>query len=237
MRRFVLLIWSCLLASPAFAQSTYVAAAVGADITRSNRSDTYGISTPNFDAEPLSLTVKAGTGLGERWGVELGWVKARRTHATALDTIRYAVTTGSAVLTTVPAPAPLGVPIGRPFFFEPRIDVYRRHTSVEAVAWADKRVADRVDLAFLGGVSFNRTSVDTRIEFNIPILAQVFLPPGLSILPPQSTHIIDYSVAPVAGVDARIELARHVRVIPSLRLQGVSGEWLLQPSAGLAWVF
>ena len=228
----------CLCASPALAQSTYVVGALGADISRFNRYEGQGVSSATYDGEPLSLTLRVGTAVAERWGVELGWVDARRTHTRRTENIPIplAFTNLSDIftgLTTISSPQVASLAP-----FSQRVDVDRRNRRIEAVAWATKRVAGRADLAFVGGVAFNRSAIDTSTQFILSPLAGGFpivRPVPIPVL--VSTHVVDYSVAPVVGMDARIEIARHVRVIPGVRFQGKSGGWLLQPNAGLAWFF
>jgi hypothetical protein len=58
--------------------------------------------------------------------------------------------------------------------------------------------------------------------------------------PPNSAFrstTISYGTRPLAGVEARIGFTSHVRLIPGVRLQGITEGWLLRPYVGLGWFF
>jgi hypothetical protein len=59
---------------------------------------------------------------------------------------------------------------------------------------------------------------------------------SLSILPRDVTTV-QYDRGVVAGVDARIAVGEHLRLVPSFRMQAMSGAWALRPSVGVGWTF
>ena len=105
-----------------------------------------------------------------------------------------------------------------------------------SVLWLRQPLGDSSDLAFLGGLAFTRqvTDVDFSLGSVIPV-------PGLGIpvLPPirLETRTVDYDVEPVVGVEGRIGLTEKLRIVAGVRLQGLSGGWLVRPALGLGWFF
>jgi hypothetical protein len=53
--------------------------------------------------------------------------------------------------------------------------------------------------------------------------------------------VTEYGVGPVAGIEARIRMTEHVRLVPGVRIHGLGGPisegWLVRPSVGLSWAF
>ena len=97
----------------------------------------------------------------------------------------------------------------------------------------DPCVGGTVDLVYLGGVAFSRER--TEISQNFPTILGLIAP-----LPPPSAFrstTISYGTRPLAGVEARIRFTSHVRLIPGVRLQGITEGWLLRPYVGLGWFF
>jgi len=90
----------------------------------------------------------------------------------------------------------------------------------------------KVDLVYLAGVAFSHQRIEVSQTF--PTVVRQLLPvPAGSF----RTTIVDYSTRPLVGAEARIGLTSHVRLIPGLRLQGLTDGWLLRPYAGLGWSF
>src|SRR5688572_478044 len=73
-RAGIVLLCVC-LAEPARAQSAYVVGSLAAEISRSSRAETVGFETPSGDGEVLGGSLRAGTSLGDRWGVELEFAR------------------------------------------------------------------------------------------------------------------------------------------------------------------
>ena len=110
----------------------------------------------------------------------------------------------------------------------------QQHTTLDTVAWLRQELGDRVDLVFLGGVSFNRTEVEQSIGISDNRFA-MFLPG------PSSIESDRYGVGPVVGVEAVIDLSDHAAMTGGVRLHGMNGDglggWLIRPSVGLRWTF
>jgi hypothetical protein len=104
------------------------------------------------------------------------------------------------------------------------------------VAWVRHQATRTVDLVYLAGVGFNRTVQKTTIEYGPLVSGRPQL-----IIGPSETRVTHYGTGPVVGLEARIALTEHVRLIPGLRLHHIGGTgntgWLLRMGAGLAWSF
>jgi hypothetical protein len=237
MSRIVLCVVVGLIATPAFAQSTYVGAAVGMDVSRFNRVEASGFDDITAGGEVLAVSLRLGTEIRDNWGVELGF-----TYPSALERessqgfpipLLAAVTTaaGGGVSGSIGSiPVPGGNALTFPAF-QASTRIERRNTTLDALAWVARSAGDNVDLVFLGGVGFNRITEEVSFQFTRPI----------GIIFPNSTRTISYDVGPVVGVEGRIELTENARLVPGLRLQSLGGNgregWLLRPSVGLAWQF
>ena len=84
---------------------------------------------------------------------------------------------------------------------------------------------------YLGGVAFSRQRLEITQTF--PTVLRAFAPGGGSF----TTTAISYSTHPLVGVEARIRMTSHMRLVPGIRVQGVEGGWLMRPYAGLGWSF
>lgn len=208
-----------LFAASAQAQSAYVAGTIGADVSRFNRVESNVSSSASADSEVWSGSLRVGAAIAPAWGVELEFVHSGRSHTQSPASI-LPVLAG-----TLPANIP--VPIAR---FQ--TDVRGSHSDFDGVVWARQRAGDRLDLVYLGGVVFSRERVE--IEQTFPTLIGVFAPVPGGVF---RTTTISYGTRPLVGAEARIGLTSHVRLVPGLRLQGLSGGWLMRPYAGLGWFF
>ena len=125
----------------------------------------------------------------------------------------------------------MGIGVAIPVF-DAITRIERRNTTLDTLAWVAQPVGSRVDLVYLGGIAFNRIVEDISFQFTRRIVG---------IVVPNSTRTITYDVGPVAGIEARIALTDHVRLVPGVRLQSLGGNaaqgWLVRPSAGLSWQF
>jgi hypothetical protein len=215
-----------LIAAPAFAQSAYVGAAVGMDIARYNHVEFPGSGDLDTSGEAVAFSLKLGTAIGQNWGVELGFTRPSTIEQENSLGYPLPLLTAGAGAVSMPNTG-IAIPV-----FEARTRFERRNTTLETVGWVAQPVSSRVDLVYLGGVAFNRIVEDVSFEFTRRIA---------NIVIPNSTRSVSYDLAPVAGLDARIALTDHVRLVPGLRLQGVGGNsgqgWLLRTSAGLIWQF
>lgn len=220
MRVSVALFGLMLFATPVAAQSTYVGASLVADIARYSKIDYEDDTFARFvgddgssDGEALGFNVKIGREIGPRWGVEFEFAR----------TGEYENVISGIVPVFLRAPLDLTVP---PFEFESE----RTHTMFAALAWVRQELGDRVELSYLGGLSFNR--VETEHEFTGP---RILIYPPISV--PNYTTI-SYGVGPALGVESAIKFG-PAAVTAGVRLQTVSGAsgWLIRPNVGMRWTF
>jgi hypothetical protein len=228
--------------SSAFAQSPYVSASVGADISRFS-----GVEPGGFGGgiqpggEAIAWSLRAGTAIGERWGLELGYTRPSEVESESSFNFpqplyRFGIEplppslTGGAIANTAS-----GFPIALsslPTFLS-STHLERRDSTIETVAWI-RQTAGPIELVYLGGVAFNRTVEEVSVDFGR----------RLAIIPiPTSTRSTTYGVSPLVGLDGRIGMTDHLRLVVGTRLQSIGGGttgasgWIVRPSAGLMWEF
>ena len=234
--RLVLAVALSLVAAAAHAQGPYVAATVGADVSRLSHSTSSVAQLPDGNSEVFSWSLRVGTPVGENWGVELEFVQSGRSHSEGPNGI-VPLTPGTGTVTLLPGVVtPTGGTIGRPLpdILSPiafQSDVRRSRSDLDAVAWARQHVGGSIDLVYLGGIAFSRQRLEITQTF--PTLLALFAPGGGTF----RTTTIDYGTRPLVGAEARIGLTSHVRLVPGIRVQGLSAGWMLRPYAGLGWVF
>jgi hypothetical protein len=233
--RLVLTLLVVLFASSVRAQSAYVAGTIGADVSRVSHTDSNFFLSPD-GTETLSGSVRVGSAIGPSWGVELDFVHSARSHDQVTPSVQPLATTtsitGGAPITlqgfTFTSASANVIPIR---FVQS--DVRQSHSDLDALIWVRQGVGGSVDLVYLGGVAFSRQR--TEITQNFPTILGLLAP-----LPPNSAFrstTISYGTRPLAGVEARIGFTSHVRLIPGVRLQGITEGWLLRPYVGLGWFF
>jgi len=231
--RLVAAVVLSLVATAAHAQSPYVAATIGADVSRLNHATSSLQRLPAGDFEVLSWSLRAGTPVGQSWGVELEFVQSGRSHGEVATPDVFALATGVVTLASGTSGTPLPtfdlIPRLPPIAFQ--TDVTRSRSDFDTVAWVRQRVGGGVDLVYLGGVAFSRQRVEITQTF--PTLLAGLVPGGGTF----RTTTIDYGTRPLVGAEARIGITSHVRLVPGIRLQGLAGGWLLRPYAGLGWFF
>lgn len=224
----VLFLTFAFVAAPAFAQSPYVAGAVGIDVSRFDTVEAAGGPDVSAGGEATAWSLRLGTAIGERWGVELAFTRP--------SDVEREIQQGYPILLAIGAgstQSALAVPTGIAFpVFESRIRFQRRNTTLDTVAWVAQRAGSRVDLVYLAGIAFTRIVED--VDFT-------FTRRAVGIVLPNSTRTIVYGVGPVAGIEARVGLTNHVMLVPGVRLHGIGGNgghgWLLRAATGLAWQF
>ena len=227
---FVLL---SLIAVPAFAQAPYVGAAVGMDVARYDHVEFPGSGDFDASGEAVAFSLRVGTPIGQNWGVELGFtypseIERENSQGFPIPLLAAASLAGIGAGVALPPGGNLTFPV-----FEASTEVERRNVTLDTVAWFAQSVGSRVDLVYLGGVAFNRVTEEITFQFNRR---------QAGLIVPTSTRSVSYGVGPVVGMEARIGLTDHVRLVPAFRLQSVGGNstqggWLIRPSAGLAWQF
>src|SRR5882672_7477748 len=130
------------LPPPALAQSPYVAGAIGADVSRSSHGDSSFYPSPSNGAEVLSGALRVGTSINRLWGVELEYARSGRSseETPIFNPLAQAGSTSLNLVQLLP-----GVAQSITFPFEYRSEIRRRHTSMNAVAWARQPVGGAVD--------------------------------------------------------------------------------------------
>lgn len=236
MVRLVLAVAFSLVTAAAHAQAPYVAATIGADVSRLSHSTSSLSRLPSADSEVFSWSVRVGTPVGENWGVELEFVKSGRSRSEGPNGI-VPLIPGTGTVTLIPgvvtstggtisSPLPN---IPSPISFQ--TDVRRSRSNLDTVAWARQRVGGSIDLVYLGGLAFSRQRIEITQTF--PTLLALFAPGGGTF----RTTTINYGTRPLVGAEARIGLTSHMRLVPGIRLQGLAEGWLLRPYVGLGWFF
>lgn len=233
MVRLLVTLLVVLFASSARAQSAYVAGTIGADLSRVSHTDSNFYASPD-GSETLSGSVRVGTAIGPSWGVEAEFVHSGSSHDQVSPSVQPLATNpfiaGAAPIAsfTFTSTSANVIPIR---FVES--DVRQSHSDLDALIWIRQGVGGSVDLVYLGGVAFSRER--TEITQNFPTILGLVAP-----LPPNSAFrstTISYGTRPLAGIEARIGFTSHVRLIPGVRLQGITEGWLLRPYVGLGWFF
>jgi|ERR1051325_12083328 hypothetical protein len=230
MKRVTLGLVFSLVAVSAHAQSAYVAATAGADVLRLGRTDSN--VSPGFsrDSEAFSWSLRMGTAVGQNWGVEMEFVRSAKSRSEFPVGVPIVFSGVPVPPSAALFPSATALPnIPTPVAFES--DTRTRHTDFDGVAWARQPVSGSVDLVYLGGVAFSRERIEITQTF--PTVLRVFAPGGGSF----TTTATSYGTHPLVGVEARIRMTSHMRLLPGIRVQGVEGGWLMRPYAGLGWSF
>lgn len=232
MRWCVAVLFLLTLATPAAAQSTYVGASLVGDIARFSKVEVDDdfprtlTPPPSIDGEALGFNVKVGRALGERWGVEVEFARSGEIESRSRS---FAIP----ALPRLPALPEL--PILPPFpNFEFEIETEQQHSSFAALVWLRQEIGDRIELAYLGGVAFNRAEIEQEVRLTDTRLIQ------LSFVAPDYTTI-EHGVGPAVGLEADIKVGDHAALTAGVRVHGanVSGRngWLIRPLIGLRWRF
>jgi hypothetical protein len=221
----MLMVLSC--GSLSSAQTTFVAGSLTGEVARFGSVETtpqpdFPRLEPAFDGEAVGFGLSLERSLGDRWGVALEFARPGTIEREDSYELPFTI----AIFPPVPP-----VEIHRRF--------EQRRASVNTLAWLAQSLGDRVELAFLAGASFART---TWVQhYDVTVAALVLVPPGFIDAARPTTKTIEFSVAPVVGLDARLKVSDHLAVVPGVRFQaaaiaGRSG-WLLRPSVGMRWGF
>ena len=76
------------------------------------------------------------------------------------------------------------------------------------------------------------------IEFGIP---RRLLAASQPVFPSSRTRTTQYGVGPIVGLEARIGMTEHARLVAGVRLhalgQSLVNGWIVRPNVGLAWMF
>ena len=222
-----------LVAAPAYAQGPYVGASIGADIARFSSSD--GYDNP-ATGEAVSWALRLGGPIGSRFGVELEF--ARPEQIKNDQTPDYRILSAGSLTYSLGAVTPSNTVVAPdtsiaifPIPFSVRTS--RRNTTMTASVWARQEVSRRFSMVYLGGIDFNR--IEQVYEYNYGGGGRIL--PALPTILPRTSRTTEYGVGPMAGVEARVGMSDHVRLVPGVRLHALQGGWLIRPAVGLAWEF
>jgi hypothetical protein len=229
----------CLTSAPAFAQGTYVGASLTGDVLRSSGSESTGVPEMSQGGEALGFALRVGTPLGSIWGVEAEF--SRPAEIDSEWTPRVVPLGQGIQWSSVGGLSPLGgvsVSAIEAQIFSPityTIQSRQRNTTLSTGVWARQDLSSRISMAYSGGISFNRTEVETEFTFQ-SIRAPI---PGLTIpvRQPAVTKTTSYGARPFVGIETRIAMTEHLYLAPAVRLHGLAGAWLVRPSVGLVWGF
>lgn len=219
--------------APAHAQGAYVSASLIGDVVRNTHTELSGASDGSRGGEAIGFALRVGTEVASVFGVEVEFARPSviesewSPEVIPLADPRPAIVTSGG--TIVPDPG-LVFPI-----FQYQLRTAQRYTTLSTMLWARHDLSDRVSLAYLGGVSFQRTTQEIEFEFQ-PV---AILPPGLTFptIYPLATKTVTYRAGPVAGIEGRIWLTDQVHLVPGVRLHGLDGGWLVRSTVGLGWSF
>jgi hypothetical protein len=236
-RNFISALLSLLIsaaAPSAWAQQTYVGGALVGDIVRASGSDDIG------SGEAFGGSLRVGTGISSRWGVDLEFVRPGKIESDLGSVLPLADTSP---IVRFPSGFTPGPGIDLPFdpgdlrlILPASASVSSRYTTLSAMAWARQSIGDRVELMYLGGVAFAR--VDQTSVYRIT---------WSSVFPSAPTDLVvdndytSYDAGPSVGLDARVRMTDHLRLAAGVRLialdTGGRSAWLTRPSVGLHWIF
>jgi hypothetical protein len=225
-RSLLVLSSTCLLtlaaAPDAAAQSAYVGGAVLSDITRAS-------GTTDFqqgNGETIGGALRVGSTLGQRWGVELEFVRSGETEWRPDVTILAEVARAFPDIARDPSLL---------IYPTPEINIESRMSTLTTSLWWRQRVTDRFNLVYLGGIAFARTESETEVGY-----PQIAVPPGRGQTLPTRFYeqkSVAYDTGASVGIDGDIEMTDHLRLVPGVRMLTVASRWIVRPSVGLNWRF
>jgi len=224
----VVCLLSAATAAPVFAQGPYVSASLVGDVARVSHVE--GLDDASGSGEALGFALRLGTEVGSKWGVEAEYARPSEIESTRTPDFLPLGEVRQRLGALIGAGG--GFPGFDPSFpvFQYEVRTRQRNTTLSASVWVRQELTPKVSLAYLGGVSFQRTSQEFEIAFETPRRP-------MPAIYPLSTETVTYRAGPLAGVEARIGLTEQMQLVPGVRLHGLDGGWLLRSSVGLAWVF
>lgn len=205
----------------ASAQGPYVGVSLNGEVVRITHSEFDGLSSDG-GGEAFGFALRAGTQVGSNWGVELEFARPSQIRNSEPGVVYPLASTIQFSFTATPVGA-FGADTS--LFPVPRsIETRDRHTTLSPVIWAEQQVGNRVSLVYLGGASFYRSTHDYETVF-------------VGIRAPSSSRTILYGVRPVVGLESKIDLTDHLKLVPGIRLHAIEEGWLFRPAVGLNWSF
>ena len=230
MRNVIAVFAMLAVATPAVAQSTYIGGSVVFDIARFDKIEYDNLpritsSASAVDGEAVGFNLRIGRALGERWGLEFEFARSGEID----NRVSYGIPFFTDFAILFPELGILPIPE-----FQYEIETEQRDTSYGAWAWVRQNLGERVDLTYLGGLTFNRAEVGQDVRITDTRLVQ-----WMSILPDMS--VTECSISPAVGIDSGFKLSDAAAITAGLRLHGatVGGRTglLLRPNVGLRWTF
>jgi hypothetical protein len=218
----------------AHAQQAYVGGALLVDIVR------FSASSGEANGEAFGGALRVGTSIGERWGVDLEFVRPAEVEWDPGDPIFFPFSPSGTQL-SLGGRLLGGGDVRRLGQLFPQIvtsSASYRHTTLSPTLWVRQSIGDNVELMYLGGAAFARVSQTSvfRIAGDLPIEI-----PGAIRGQVVDGEAIQYEVGPTVGVDTRIRMTDHLRLVAGVRLLAIDSTfrsaWLTRPSVGLHWVF
>ncbi len=232
---------SVLWAGPVWAQSAYVAGAIGAEMIKSTTVKSGGSTFDNGSGDALAGAIRVGAFVAPRFGVELEFFRPGKIETDFSSGPVYPVDfIASSSLSWSSQSGPSGSLVSGLYEISPSSILSQktrvRATTTSALVFARQSLGSRVDLVYLGGIGFSRVVRD--VEYGFP---QLLTPLSRPIARSYSSRTTQYGVGPVVGVEARIGMTEHARLVAGLRVhtigQALVDGWLVRPSIGLAWTF
>jgi len=215
----------------AFAQSTYVGGALIADIIRP--SQTTG-GAGGGGGEALGGALRVGTPFGEHWGVDLEF--AMSAELDSAPDARLLASAGNSFTFSSTGGTTTGISLF------PEIRSRQQLSTLTTMLWWRHEIGARSDIVYLGGVAFTRTETSIRYAYQIPF-PLVPLPIGgvpafpFPRAPTFQFDAIGYDAGVAVGLDGRIGMTDHLKLVPGIRLLTAAGGWVVRPAIGLHWTF
>lgn len=233
-----ILVLNLFAVTSAAAQSSYVTAAAGADLSRFGQVVTEGSKSNPPEGLVPAGAIRVGTAFGERWGVEAEMAFAGTFEKVSEGNFLQAVqglnlrSNVSAIALYDITPQKFGdIAPSAPVELVYRSRTRRGNSTFSTVGWVSKPIGSRTDLVAVLGLALNRASVDTRLS--------LIVPRGLGSVSPASAQMISYGFGPLVGTEIRVRAGDRWRLVPSVRLHKLdaSGAWLLRTNIGLSRTF
>lgn len=226
MRMFAVVLIVGLVAAPASAQSTYVSAALVADVVRASHSSVDDVEAQSGGEVP-GFALRVGTPLGASWGVEAEFARGGEIEEDVAPGLPRLADIGmffpSATILLPPGTS-LPIPV--------EAHTSSSYTTLAVSLWYQQPITARVSLAYLGGLGFFRG--EQEYEFRFGALPGSLIHFGRSSYESES---VTYGVRPLAGFESRISLTEHVQLVPGIRLQATDTAWLIRPGVAIGWAF
>lgn len=221
-RRLGLLVVSLALgvagALPAQAQSSYVGTTFSGNVVRTPL--TIGLLGTSGSGESPAIGVRAGTSIGERWGLD-----AEVTYPGRI-TNEHTLSLGSSLIGLEPVFGSTGLWVPPSQTTTHSV----RHSTFTTMLWVRQQPTERLSLTYLGGIAFVRFDGTYRTESR---LSSSFPLPVV----PFEQESTSYYAGPSLGFDASIRLTPRLDIVPNVRLMIFRDLLVARPGVGVVWKF